>query len=239
MAYYNQERFGSWLLTGYHNYIVSPDQPQAWGFTTPLFVGLYGLLFSAGKSVFLYVPLALLIYPAFKKFWITNKYECLLFMIMILQVFLFFSCWVNWEGGTSWGPRYLYSIIFCMILPLGKLMESDTKSKRLCWSLFILGFLINSLGVLVSFTEYVGYVLKEWDRYGILLFQPGFSPVYGHLMLFFQKLSTINSPFDLGLLKLFRQGNPWAGATLCVLVLVNVTSGFFLLRFCRCKGVKG
>ena len=160
MAYYNQERFGSWLLTGYHNYIVSPDQPQAWGFTTPLFVGLYGLLFSAGKSVFLYVPLALLIYPAFKKFWITNKYECLLFMIMILQVFLFFSCWVNWEGGTSWGPRYLYSIIFCMILPLGKLMESDTKSKRLCWSLFILGFFINSLGVLVSFTEYVGYVLK-------------------------------------------------------------------------------
>ncbi|MCH7505280.1 glycosyltransferase family 39 protein [PVC group bacterium] len=230
IAYYNTERFGSWLLTGYHAYIIGPDQLQRWGFTTPLFVGLYGLLFSAGKSIFLYVPLALLVYPALKKFWGTNKHECLLFIIMILQMFLFFSCWVNWEGGTSWGPRYLYPIIFCLILPIGKLMESSRKWRRLCWGLFMLGFFINSLGVLISFTEYVGYVLKEWDRYGLLLFHPGFSPIYGHLELCFQKLFEVNSHFDLGLLKSFRQGNPWAGKAILFLIFMILICAFFLRR---------
>jgi len=48
---YNFMRFGSLFQTGYGGMAV---------FSTPLLVGLYGLLFSAGKSLFLYAPIVAL-----------------------------------------------------------------------------------------------------------------------------------------------------------------------------------
>ena len=48
---YNAVRFGSPAETGYGE--------TAQAFTTPLYIGLYGLLLSPGKSVFLYAPILL------------------------------------------------------------------------------------------------------------------------------------------------------------------------------------
>lgn len=157
-------------------------------FTTPLFVGVYGLLFSSGKSFFVYAPVTLLVFSSLSIFWKTNRTELLLFAMLFLFNLVFFAKFVAWAGDGSWGSRYLIPLLPFLILPLGRLLQSNGMAKRAAIALATIGFIIQVGGVAV----YLGNYMREIGEYPYarsfddpeslykLHFIPNYSPVVGH-----------------------------------------------------------
>jgi hypothetical protein len=83
--------------------------PEVYGgsFTTPLGTGLYGLLFSPGKSLFPYNPFLLLAIPGAVALWRRDRAATVLLAGFVVERALFYARWSDWAGGVSWGPRFL------------------------------------------------------------------------------------------------------------------------------------
>jgi hypothetical protein len=161
-----------------------------------LFEGVWGFLFSSGKSVFLYSP-PLLILPIF---WhkLNKKIRpevigfgslCLFFLVLIG------SAWIPnpvgktpiWNGGMAWGPRYLIPLIpGLMILCFSIFRELKTFQKRfIFYPLVIISICIQLAGVsviyLLQYTDipYSIFVGKEeLSVYDYASFIPRYSPLW-------------------------------------------------------------
>ena len=146
---YNWVRFCSPFETGYHEI--------AW--TTPIIYGLYGLLFSPGKGVFLYNPALLLGLAAWPLFGKRFKPEMWLIIILWGSYLLFYAPYNFWTGGFNWGPRFLLPVVLIAFLPLGELQEQ--KSLRLGVPLFYLfcgiGLLIQLPAAIVDHSRFLAY----------------------------------------------------------------------------------
>ncbi|WP_162909351.1 glycosyltransferase family 39 protein [Aggregatilinea lenta] len=108
---HNALRFGDPFRFGY------PGE----GFTTPPWEGIAGLLFSPGKSVFLYAPpliLAAILWPRFRRAQPALGGFLAAAWIVALA---FYGSWWAWGGGWCWGPRFLVPLIPLGLLPLGML----------------------------------------------------------------------------------------------------------------------
>ncbi|MBI5950913.1 MAG: hypothetical protein HY865_04600 [Chloroflexi bacterium] len=73
--------------------------------------GLYGILLSPGRSVFLYSPILTLAVPGA---WFFHKKEKRLTLVALWTVasyILMAAAWQNWDGGWSWGSRLLTPIL--------------------------------------------------------------------------------------------------------------------------------
>ncbi len=119
---FNFYRFGSFLETGYG--------AEAAKFTTPIVAGLYGLLISSDKSVFVYSPLLLLAIPgvfAARRRGRGAEAACAA-GIFALTV-LFHAPWHDWSGGHSWGPRFLVPLTPVCMAAAGVYI-ADTKGRR-------------------------------------------------------------------------------------------------------------
>ena len=126
-------------IQGWHNFIRYDSFFEfgysfGWdhlGFSTPLSVGLWGLLLSPGKSLFLYSPVILLGLFSFRRFLNTRKNEALLFLGIILAFIVPHASWWAWSGDRSWGPRFLLPIIPYFIFPAGmfhRVVDSAVKT---------------------------------------------------------------------------------------------------------------
>ncbi len=148
---YNEARFGSFLETGYEH-----------GLTPDLWVGLAGLLFSPGKSVFLYNPIlivACLGVPA-----LFRKRSQLAFLLgwTLLSHLMLFSFWHSWYGGLSWGPRLLLCVIPFAVLPAGYLLEMGRARRRWVLACIALGILIQVPASLVNMSRYHYQMQVQW-----------------------------------------------------------------------------
>ena len=150
---YNWMRFGSPLATGYTE--------VAW--TTPVLNGIYGLLFSPGKGVFLYAPLLLLSLVAALLFYQRFRAETWLLAGIWLGFFLFYAPYNFWTGGFNWGPRFLLPIVMISHVPLCALLESAQIQWRrlLFWSIFALGIFFQFPAILVDHSRYLTAQLAE------------------------------------------------------------------------------
>ncbi len=86
-------------------------------FSTPLVVGLYGLLLSPGAGLLVYVPVLVfsgIAYPSFLRRW---RAEALLVLGLVVLRLLFYARWANWDGH-EWGPRFLVPILPMLVIPL-------------------------------------------------------------------------------------------------------------------------
>ncbi|MCX7014397.1 MAG: hypothetical protein NTW86_17910 [Candidatus Sumerlaeota bacterium] len=203
MLFYNWLRYGAAWVTGYE---VSAD--KSFGFGTPLWVGLYGLLFSSGKSVFLYSPLLLAALGGWAALWRRRRAAAALLGLLVVSAFLFYARWWAWHGDWSWADRHILYATTLALLPLGELglgaQESAARRRMrraILGALAAVGFAVNLLGVLVwhSLPFYFGSdqletpVFKEpryregaWeirDDFAHFHFIPEFSPVATHLWL--------------------------------------------------------
>lgn len=106
-------RFGKPWLTGLHEAT----------FGEPFWTGFLGLVVSPGKGLLWYLPLVFLLPWAFPRF--ARKHPSLgwLFGALIAAPVLFYSNVLYWHGDPAWGPRYLYTAVPYLILPLGVLIE--------------------------------------------------------------------------------------------------------------------
>lgn len=104
VAWYTWARFGTLLATGYAS--------ESGLFTTPLLEGFTGLLFSPGKSLFLYAPALLLAVPGAVAFWRRGRADlAALCAGLFLGHLLLYARWGEWEGGGVWGPRFLLPVV--------------------------------------------------------------------------------------------------------------------------------
>src|SRR5262249_47670949 len=96
---FNYIRFGNPLQTGYGNGLALFDHP--------LLSGLYGLLLSPGKSLFLYSPIVLLAVPSFALMARQHFAETLASLGIIAVHLLTYASYSVWHGDGTWGPRFM------------------------------------------------------------------------------------------------------------------------------------
>jgi hypothetical protein len=177
----------------------------ALGFSTPLYVGLWGFLASPGKSFLVYAPACLLGLISAGKFYRRNRKEALLFFAIAAAYTLPHAMWCLWAGDWAWGPRFLLVITPYLILPAGVFLKSwAAKSRVSRWAtvgLLLISLWIQLLGVSVhpfAFIQKRGEVVNKFvnlnervfTHAGAYLedtfnnFSPRFSHVAGNWWLF-------------------------------------------------------
>lgn len=167
---HNYHAFGYLLTGGYHE--------EAW--STPLYLGLYGLLLSSGKSLLLYVPLTMVTPLALVALYKAGRRdEAVLFTGVFGAYLLFHAGWWSWYGGWSWGPRLLVPILPFLILPLGAVWPGGTVKRGSLIALAMVSIAVQFLGVAVDFNQYMALV-NDLTK---LHFIPEHSPLLGHLRL--------------------------------------------------------
>jgi hypothetical protein len=202
-AIYNVARFGTPLETGYG----AQATPAAW--STPLFVGLYGLVLSSGKGVLWFAP-ALWLAPAGWRAMTRGTsparwnllgpsaraaWGVLLAWIIGL---LMYGRFQHWAGDGSFGPRYLVPLLPLGILPVAFALTRPSRLRRnIALALGALGLAVQLGGVAIHF----GAQMREAGDYPYTLpldhprfmydshFTPRSSPILGHWRMLARNLS--------------------------------------------------
>jgi 4-amino-4-deoxy-L-arabinose transferase-like glycosyltransferase len=145
---YNYVRFGNPLDTGL---LRDPNVR----FDTPLLVGLYGLLASPGRSLLLYAPLSLAGVLALWRSRHEDPSATVFCSLHILVFLLLVAKKHQWDGGESYGPRYLVPILPFITLPVARWLRrtSNPVSRRAVLALAAVGVAVQLPGVLVDFNK--------------------------------------------------------------------------------------
>lgn len=136
---WNWVRFGSILTTGLHERT----------FGEPPLLGLASLLVSPGKGLIWYVPLVLLLPWVARPFARRLPALSLLFAALFLFPLLFYANVLYWHGDPAWGPRYLYSALPYLILPLGEIVEQWRARSQLLRAAAV-GLVVFSLAIQIA-----------------------------------------------------------------------------------------
>jgi hypothetical protein len=215
--YVNDLRFGSPLEFGPNAY----DQ----GFSTPLWLGLYGYLFSAGRSILLYSPPILLGVFGFGHFYRRHRAEALLFLGITAGYLVVYSTFGYWAGGWSYGPRYLLPIVPFLTIPAAYVLGTGRR-RILVALLTALGIVVQILGVAVNYSdvysEWVAAKLSPWDAF---LFIPDISAIPTHL-----RALAAGRHVDLRLLWVYQQFGLGVFLATLSLPLVALASSAALLK---------
>ena len=149
---YNWLRWGSPLLTGYESVTTSMAENPFWG--------LWGLLFSSGKSALLFSPPLLagaLCAPAFAR-----RYgkAALGLSAAALPVVLTYARFTFWGGDWCWGPRYMNFLVPVALLPVAPALQRWLAPRRQRNKLAFLG----ALAAIGLFVQVLGTSFY-WDHY--------------------------------------------------------------------------
>ncbi len=211
------------------------------GFTGNLVVGLYGLLLSSGKSVFLYVPVLLAFPFAVGAFYRHFRAEAVLVGLVVLITLLKSAWWWSWWGGWCWGPRFLLPLMPFLILAMGVLYNHGFWRYVMGFLLLPLSLATNLLGIVVDFNAYLRDVTRgDTMREYIYLFQPAYSPIVAHL----KRLDVANVPIvsfrlsqhDIGFAPTIA---PFLSFGIVVLLVVSFLGVYRSIRWNADVGVYG
>jgi hypothetical protein len=158
---HNKILFGSPFAFGYPT--AAEGAKQLNHFDTPLFTGLYGFLFSPGKSVFIFAPPLILSLLGIAGLWRRNRGLATLAVLFPLVYLFFFARYSQWEGGYCVGPRYLVPALVFLCLGLGPALagpqhteprrESRPRLRVIAVVLLVLGTVVQALSLATSFME--------------------------------------------------------------------------------------
>jgi hypothetical protein len=165
------------------------DQPLG-----PLDVGLWGLLLSSGRSLFLFSPPLLLGVWCLARPQERWRPERAFLVAAAVSLVLFYASFRCWPGDWGdWGPRYLYPLVPLLLLPLAlveRTLVQPVTFRRAALALGVVGVLAQMPGVLLRSGAYQwplrvaaqqGAAVAPVDSY----FWPQFSPVFmGYRLLY-------------------------------------------------------
>lgn len=204
---YNYLRYNNPFIFGYSS---GADEQ---GFNIPLWSGIYGLLFSSGKSFFLYNLSTLVAIIGFKEFYKLHRKEALVISAIVLGQLLVHAKWYAWHGDWSWGPRFLAAVPpFLMLVALPVIQRAlkvahqkkpfGNIKKISLYIILLISFFIQITGITIDHSNYIIYTDteisetkmynvsgKEYDRHYFVTsnslrhFIPEFSPIIGHIWL--------------------------------------------------------
>jgi hypothetical protein len=202
-AVYNALRFGTPLETGYG------AQATAAAYTTPIAVGLYGLLFSSGKGVAWFAPGVWLVPIGVRAMlgrWLAPAHGVVSRILALafappaaraavgaalawVAGLALYARFQHWAGDGSYGPRYLVPLLPLAFVPVAFALEHASRWRRaLAWALALAGLLVQIGGVAI----YFGAQMREAGDYPYTLpldhprfmyeshFVPAASPIGGH-----------------------------------------------------------
>jgi hypothetical protein len=216
---YNFARFHDVLQSGYG------AQASAAGFSTPLPVGLYGLLFSSGKGILWFAPAIWLAFAGYAEMrrprshtpeprhGAPASYAALAVAWVWAASLLEFGSFQHWAGDGSWGPRYLVPMLPAAFLLVAFALEGASRARRrIAWALGIAGLIVTLGGVGI----YFGAEMREVGDYPYTLplehprfmesshFNPRFSPITVH----WRMLGANATRHALGLVPVLGRGGP-------------------------------
>ncbi len=156
----------SLVALGAYNYLrwhsVLKFSYNGQGYGTPFGRGLEGLLFSPGKSFFLYNPIAILGVIGLVVLVFTNRPVGFLFVLLIVPRVFLFAKWGQWEGGVDWGPRFLMPVVMLFVLGAVEILHQvrfDSAMSVAAWGVFtvlcIASVGVNFLSVRVPYEQWI------------------------------------------------------------------------------------
>jgi hypothetical protein len=207
---YNYIRFADPLETGYEK------------FSGQFVVGLFGLLFSPGKSLFLFNPLTLLGFLAFALFFREQRKTALLFGWLIISHLILFSFWGSWQGGMGWGPRLMLVVVPYLILPLGFLLrEYKQVVKTPVIVLLVAGILIQLPSVTVNISRYYYEMSRDFGSLGHeqILYTPKYSQLIGQPRQIAKVFENLDDDLQMALMvSLAKKGERFLGTDIDVVL---------------------
>lgn len=188
--FYNHLRFGAVFESGYDKLPSGQER----GFTLPPLTGLKILLFSPGKSIFIFMPLIIGSIAGFFM-WVRHRKtrpEAILGVVITSLFLLVLSQWARVEGGVTWGPRLIMPAIPVLMLCLTPLLKSNRGTKVIIL-LILIGVLVQIPGILVNFSTYVFLHSSEYFHPMDGTYRFDFNPFPGHIQLLKQYIIDIPS----------------------------------------------
>ncbi len=131
VLWYNYVCFGNPFATGYD---YSEYGAESSYFTTPTYIGLFGLLLGLEKGLFIYCPILFFSIFGFYLLLKNNKEDksvVVLFISIFAVITLFYAHWWFWSGGWCWGPRLIHSTVPFLMIPLFKFVDEFEKNRNL------------------------------------------------------------------------------------------------------------
>ena len=190
--------WSNWVRTG--SPVSSGYQPD---FVNPLSVGVYGLLFSAGKSIFLFAPILVLYIAAARDLWRAESTRNLVrwsAALLVIQI-LFYARWWAWGGEDAWGPRFL---ILSMMVGQIVVVTSRVAMTKTFAALAAVSFAIHLMAVIIGpHTSLVTGYLRQPMIEDIMLTREHSSPVTYDDIRFNPKYSQVTQTWQLLCLRLF------------------------------------
>jgi hypothetical protein len=158
--WYNEIRTGSPWSSGYGR------QGTADAFSTPILVGLYGLLLSSGKGIIWFAPITLLIPAGLLAWWRKDRWMGLAVAASLILTTLLYAGFEHWAGDGSWGPRYLIPLIPVGVAAVAvRLADRERGRRRLWWAAVVVlglaGIVVQKGGVFIS----IGAQMREAGDY--------------------------------------------------------------------------
>ncbi len=122
-------------------------------FSNPLLVGLYGILFSSGKSVFLFSPPLLLGILGWKHFARRTETasDAWLFLGICAAQILFYAKWWDWSSDDAWGVRFVIPGVLLLCIP----MVTVLRRRTVVLPLLAAGIAVQLLAVTVGGLDYL------------------------------------------------------------------------------------
>jgi hypothetical protein len=182
---WNYVRYGNLRETGYGGET----------FATPLALGLYGQLFSAGKGVFFYNPILVVALFGWPGLWRARTAEASTALAIVVVGLVTYAKFWNWAGDASWGPRFLVTVLPFATLPLAWVPWSSwgVVARTTAVAIAVLSIWVQMLGVFVPIRPDYAY---KWDREQVAVerfltigrednvlvhFLPSYSPLWKHV----------------------------------------------------------
>jgi hypothetical protein len=162
----------------------------------PFWRGIFGFLFSPGKSVLLFSPPIILGILGIPRLWQRNRALCVIATLAPLSNLVLYSFRTQWEGSYCYGPRYLVPACALLMFPIAALFQDPPRFFRpMFWLTAITGFLVQVIGLSTNIMEdmvHNHYYGGNWD------YRMGYSPITGQLRLIWKYLHQQPSVFGLG-----------------------------------------
>jgi hypothetical protein len=237
---WNQHLFGNPFDFGYPE--TADGGKRLNGFETPIWRGVFGFLFSPGKSIFIFAPVMLAALFGASNLWRRDRGMAVLAVGGPLLYLLFYSRYTQWEGGNCFGPRYLLPVTALLLPALAAFLETATRAeRRLALALTLAGMTVQAIGLATSFLEDQsanGYYAP------ILNYRMSYSPLISQSKLFWHycaaAMSGESAPpgygFDRWFVFLRRYGVAWRPLAILLgaAVIVFAATGLRLWRYANC-----
>jgi hypothetical protein len=161
----------------------------------PLWRGVFGFLFSPGKSAILFSLPVVLGVAGVPRLWRRNRALALLCTVAPLINLFFFARRTQWEGTYCYGPRFLVPSLVLLTIPMAALFHEPPRWLRpALWVTAIAGFVVQAIGLSTNMIEDMvenHYYDAHYD------YQMWYSPITGQLRLIWKYLHV--APTGLGL----------------------------------------